>query len=162
MRSIRIITAVALASFAAACVYRAGTTDTKLAQGAEWTATFVPTTVSAIRGTVTFIRTDPVNQTRVMFDLKDGMANTVMPWHVHYGVCGKDTEIVGAPANYPPLVVDGSGGLRAVALLPVELTTKSTYVIHLHASPTEMKTVVACAILIPQRPAPQVASGATR
>lgn len=162
MRSIRIVTAVALASLTAGCVYRGGTTDTKLAQGAQWTATFVPTTVSAVRGTVTFIRTDPPTQTRVIFDLKDGTSNSVMPWHVHYGVCGNDKEIVGEPGNYPPLVIDGGGGLRAVALLPVELTTKSTYVLHLHASPTDMKTVIACAVLIPERAGARVATGATR
>lgn len=161
MRSTRIVTTVALASLAVGCVYRAGTTDTKLAQGAQWTATFVPTTVSAVRGTVTFIRTDPPTQTRVMFDLKDGTSNSVMPWHVHYGVCGKDTQIVGEPGNYPPLVIDNNGALRAVALLPVELTSKSTYVIHLHASPTDMKTVIACAVLVPERGAARVATGAT-
>ena len=161
MRNVRILTAVALASLAAGCVYRPGTPDNSLASGAQWVATVVPTTVSAIHGTVTFIRTEPVNQTRVIFALADGQANSVLPWHVHYGVCGNDQLIVGAPANYPPLIIDERGKLRAVALLPVELTTQSTYVVHLPASPTEMKTVVACAVLVPQATAPQVA-GATR
>ena len=150
MRNIRILTAVALASIAAGCVYRSGTPDNTLVPGAEWTATVVPTTVSAIHGTVTFIRTEPQNQTRVIFALSDGIANAVLPWHVHYGVCGNDKLIVGAPSNYPPLVIDQRGQLRAVALLPVELTTKSTYVVHLHESPTEMQNVIACAVLVPQ------------
>ena len=162
MRSIRFAVTVAVAGLMAGCVYRAGTPDTQLAQGAQWTVTLVPTTVSAMRGTVTFIRTDPVTQTRVIFDLKDGMSNAVMPWHVHYGVCGNDTDIVGTPGDYPPLMIDGSGRMRAVALLPVELTTKSTYVLHLHASPTDMQNVVACVVLIPQRAGPQVATGAAR
>jgi hypothetical protein len=150
MRNVRILTAVALASIAAGCAYRGGTPENNLVQGAQWTATVVQTTASAIHGTVTFVRTDPQNQTRVIFALRDGIANTVLPWHVHYGVCGNDHLIVGRPANYPPLVIDQSGQLRAVALLPVELTTQSTYVVHLHASPTEMHTVIACAPLVPQ------------
>lgn len=160
MRNFRILTAVALASIATGCVYRAGTPDTQLAPGAQWTATVVPTTVSAIRGTVTFIRTEPQNQTRVIFALSDGIANTVVPWHVHFGVCGNDQLIVGAPSNYPPLVIDQTGQLRAVALLPVELTTKSTYVVHLHASPTAMRTVIACAPLVAQGAEPRVANSA--
>ena len=161
MRTLRILTALSLASIAAGCVYRSGVPDNTLAQGAQWTATVVPTTVSAIHGTITFIRTEPQTQTRVIFALSDGMANAVLPWHVHYGVCGNDKLIVGAPANYPPLVIDQSGQLRAVALLPVELTTKSTYVVHLHQSPTDMKTVVACAVLVPQGGQSRVA-GTTR
>jgi hypothetical protein len=161
MRNFRILIAVALASIATGCVYRAGTPDTNLAPGAQWTATVVPTTLSAIHGTVTFVRTDPQTQTRVIFALSDGIANSVLPWHVHYGVCGNDQLIVGTPSNYPPLVIDQSGQLRAVALLPVELTTKSTYVVHLHASPTEMHTVVACAPLVPQGAESRVA-GTTR
>lgn len=158
MRNSRILTAVALASIAAGCAVRPGTPDSQLAPGAQWTATVVPTTVSAIHGTVTFIRTEPQTQTRVIFALSDGIANTVLPWHVHYGVCGNDQLIVGTPSNYPPLVIDQTGKLRAVALLPVELTTKSTYVVHLHASPTEMHTVIACAPLVPQGAESRVAN----
>jgi hypothetical protein len=161
MRNLRPFITLALASIAAGCAYRAGTPDTNLAPGAQWTATIVPTTVSAIHGTVTFVRTDPQNQTRVIFALSDGTANSVLPWHVHYGVCGNDKLIVGTPSNYPPLVIDQSGRLRAVALLPVELTPKSTYVVHLHASPTEVHTVIACAVLVPQGAESRVA-GTTR
>jgi len=150
MHSVRILTTVGLVGLAAGCAYRGGTPDNSLAPGAQWTATIVPTTVSAIHGTITFIRTDPQTQTRAIFALSDGTANSVLPWHVHYGVCGNDKLIVGAPANYPPLMIDASGQLRAVAQLPVELTTKATYVVHLHASATEVKKVIACAVLIPQ------------
>ena len=150
MTTTRVLAALALASIAAGCVYRPGTPDNTLAPGAQWTATLVPTTVSALHGTLTFVQTDPQSQTRVIFALSDGTANSVLPWHVHYGVCGDDDLIVGTPRNYPPLVIDASGKLRAVALLPVELTTKATYVVHVHASPTEMKTVIACAVLVPR------------
>lgn len=160
MRNVRILTAVVVASIATACAYRVGTPDSNLAPGAQWTATVVQTTASALHGTVTFVRTDPQNQTRVIFALRDGIANSVVPWHVHYGVCGNDKLIVGRPSNYPPLVIDQSGQLHAVALLPVELATKSTYVVHLHASPTDMHTVIACAPLVRQGAESRVAGTA--
>jgi hypothetical protein len=158
MRNFRILTAALVAIVVAGCAIRPGTPDSKLAPGAQWTATVVQTTASAIHGTVTFVRTEPQTQTRVIFALSDGIANSVLPWHVHYGVCGNDKVIVGQPANYPPLVIDQSGQVRAVALLPVELTTKSTYVVHLHASPTDMHTVIACAPLVPQGAESRVAN----
>lgn len=147
MRIIRLVTGAALA-VAAGCAIRPGTEDNSLAPGAEWTATIVPTTVSAIHGTITFVRTDPPNQTRVIFSLVDGTANAVRPWHVHFGVCGNDDIIVGKPSIYPPLVMSGSGSLNAVAQLPVELDPRTQYVVHLHDSPTAMKTVIACAPLV--------------
>ena len=149
MHNTRILAGIALATALAGCVIRPGTPDSSLAPGAEWTATLVPTTASAIRGTVTFVRTDPPNQTRVIFSLTDGTANAVRPWHVHFGVCGNDKMIVGMPANYPPLVMSSQGNVSAIAQLPVELVKGTNYVIHLHASPSDMKTVIACAPLMP-------------
>jgi hypothetical protein len=147
--SARLMIALALAGAVSACAIRPGTPDSSLAQGAEWTATIAPTTISAIHGTVKFVRTDPPSQTRVIFALSDGTANAVRPWHIHYGVCGNDQTIVGKPADYPPLVMSSQGNLSAIAQLPVELVKGTRYVVHLHASPGEMKTVIACAPLLP-------------
>lgn len=148
MRTIRFVTGAALAAIAAGCAIRPGTEDSSLAPGTEWTATIVPTTTSAIRGTITFVRTDPPSQTRVIFALVDGTANAVRPWHVHFGVCGNDNVIVGKPAVYPPLVMSGSGSVNAVAQIPIELSPRTQYVVHVHESPTDMKTVISCAPLV--------------
>lgn len=149
MHNTRLMTALALAGAVSACATRPGTPDNSLAPGAEWTATLVPTTKSAIHGTVKFVRTDPPTQTRVIFALNDGTANTVRPWHVHFGVCGNDKTIVGKPADYPPLVMSSQGNLSAIAQLPVELVKGTRYVVHIHASPSDMKTVIVCAPLMP-------------
>ena len=143
--AIAIATAVAVAG----CAMRPGTPESSLTPGAEWTATLVPTTASAIKGTVTFVRTDPPSQTRVIFSLTDGTARTVRPWHVHFGVCGNDKMIVGAPGNFPPLVMNSQGNLSANVQIPVELARGTNYVIHLHASPSDIRTVIACAPLMP-------------
>jgi hypothetical protein len=148
MHNTRLMATLAIAGTLAACASRPGTAASSLAPGAEWTATVVPTTTSAIHGTLKFVRTDPATQTRVIFALSDGTANAVRPWHIHFGVCGDDHTIVGRPANYPPLVMSSQGNLSAIAQVPVELVKGTRYVVHLHASPSEMKTVIACAPLV--------------
>lgn len=149
MHNTRLMAAIAMAGALSACAVRPGTPDNSLVPGAEWTATIVPTTRSAIHGTVKFVRTDPPTQTRVIVTLSDGTSNAVRPWHVHFGVCGNDQMIVGKPADYPPLVMSGQGSVTAIAQIPVELVNGTRYVVHLHASPSEMKTVIACAPLLP-------------
>jgi hypothetical protein len=158
MRALRLLTGMALAGSAVSCISRPGTLDHSLESGAQWTATIVPTSGSALHGTVTFVRTQPRSQTRTIFALNGGLANNVVPWHVHYGVCGNDRLIVGEPANYPPLVLGRNGSVNAVSNVPVELTDNATYVIHLHASPTDIHTVIACAALVPDRNAAIVAT----
>jgi hypothetical protein len=156
MHNTRLMTALALAGTLSACAMRPGTPASSLASGTEWTATIFPTTVSAIHGTLKFVRTDPAMQTRVIFALSDGTADAVRPWHIHYGVCGNDHTIVGKPGDYPPLVMSSQGNLSAIAQLPVELVKGTRYVVHLHASPSEMKTVIACAPLVLPQGGPAV------
>ena len=160
MRIIRLVTGIALAGVTAGCVARPGTLDRSLSPGAQWTATITPNATSTLNGTVTFVRTDPPNQVRAIFNLAGGQPNAVHPWHVHYGVCGNDQLIVGVPANYPPLVFGSTGNLTAVAQLPVELADGPKYVIHLHASPTDTRAVITCSALVPQRGVTVVAGAA--
>ena len=158
MRTIGLFTSIALVGAVVGCVTRPGTLDRSLAPGAQWTATLAPGSGAAIHGTVTFVRTDPPTQTRAIFSLAGGPPNAAVPWHIHYGACGNDKLIVGSPASYPPLILGSNGALSAVAQLPVELVDGTKYVIHLHASPMEMQTVIACTALVPDRGATTVAA----
>lgn len=151
MRTSRVLVGVALAVSAIACVSRPGTLDFALAPGAQWTVAIPATSTNTLHGSVTFVRTEPRTQTRAIFALYGGTPNAVLPWHVHYGVCGDDQLIVGRPSNYPPLVLGGNGNLMATAQLPVELVDRTNYVIHIHASAVEMQTVIACGALVPER-----------
>lgn len=151
MRSSRVLVGVALAMSATACVSRPGVLDFALAPGAQWTVTIPATSTNSLHGTVTFVRTEPRTQTRAIFSLYGGTPNAVLPWHVHYGVCGDDQLIVGRAANYPPLVLSSNGNLTAAAQLPVELAERTNYVIHIHASAVDMKNVIACGALVPER-----------
>lgn len=149
MRTVRFIAPFLVAGFVAACIARPGTLERSLAPGAEWTVTVLPTANSNLHGTITFVRTEPANQTRAVFALAGGPANAVLPWHVHYGVCSNDHRIVGKPSNYPPLVLGSTGNLTAAAQLPIELADRVNYVIHVHASAVDMKNVLACGALVP-------------
>ena len=150
MRTSRVFVG-ALVTSAIACVSRPGTLDFALAPGAQWTVTIPAMSPNTLHGTVTFVRTEPRAETRAIFALYGGTPNAVLPWHVHYGVCGDDQLIVGRPANYPPLVLGSTGNLTAAAQLPVELVDRTSYVIHIHASAVDMKNVIACGALVPER-----------
>lgn len=151
MRTTRFFLALAGLAGITACIARPGTLEKKLSPGAQWTVTIAPTATSTLRGTIVFVRTDPPTQTRAVFSLSGGRPNMVLPWHVHYGVCGDDQVIVGRPENFPPLMLGTNGGLSAVAQLPFELADGVDYVVHIHASPVDMKTVIACSPLVPER-----------
>ena len=151
MRSSRVLVGVALAMSATGCVSRPGTLDFALAPGAQWTVTIPATSTNTLHGTVTFVRTEPRTQTRAIFSLYGGTPNAILPWHVHYGVCGNDQLIVGRPSNYPPLVLSSNGNLTAAAQLPIELVERTSYVVHIHASAIDMKNTAACGALVPER-----------
>jgi len=151
MRTSRVLVGAALAMSAAACVSRPGVLDFALAPGAQWTVAIPATSTNSLHGTVTFVRTEPRSETRAIFSLYGGTPNAVLPWHVHYGVCGDDQLIVGRASNYPPLVLSSNGNLAAAAQLPVELVDRTSYVIHIHASAVDMKNVIACGALVPER-----------
>ena len=150
MRTSRVLVGVALSLGATACVSRPGTLDFALAPGAQWTVTIPATSTNTLHGTVTFVRTEPRTQTRAIFSLYGGTPNAVLPWHVHYGVCGDDQLIVGSASNYPPLVLSSNGNLAAAAQLPVELVERTKYVVHIHASAVDMANVIACGALVPE------------
>ena len=160
MRLFRHVTFVALTMVVGACVIRPGVMDYALPQGAQWTAKLTPTDGGTLHGTITFVRTSPETSTRAIFNLSDGTGGAVHPWHIHYGVCGDDHRIVGNPAKYPPIALGSTGSLTASAQLPVQLLDNEKYVVHIHASAMDMRTI-ACGALVPDRAVATVA-GTTR
>lgn len=150
MRLLRYVSLAAVVPVAVACVVRPGVPDYALAPGAQWTATMQPTNGGTLHGTVTFVRTSSEPSTRVIFNLSDGVGGSVHPWHVHYGVCGDDHLIVGDPGKYPPLILGSTGSLTGAAQLPVRLLDNERYVVHIHASPMDMRTI-ACGALVTDR-----------
>ena len=150
MRLSRYVALVGLTGLAGACVLRPGMLDSSLPRGNQWTAILTPTNGGTVRGSVIFVRTSPETWTRAIFNLTDGTGGAVHPWHIHYGVCGDDHRIVSNPSKYPPLILGSTGSLSASAQLPVRLLDDEKYVVHIHASAMDMRTI-ACGPLVPDR-----------
>ena len=74
------------------------------------------------------------------------------PWHVHRGQCGSDQGIFGAADAYPILKVGGDGKAHAEAKLEIPAPVQGQYFINVHASKTNMATIVACGNLAPPAP----------
>jgi hypothetical protein len=77
-----------------------------------------------------------------------GRSGGVHPWHIHEGKCGDNGPIVGPASAYPPLRVGADGRAAAMAHLDgVELNEAKNYYVNVHASPTNLGTIVACGAL---------------
>lgn len=72
----------------------------------------------------------------------------VHPWHIHAGRCGSGGPIVGDPAAYPALRPGTDGNGTASATVNVPLTMGQDYYVNIHASPSELGTIVACGQLM--------------
>lgn len=68
-----------------------------------------------------------------------------LPWHIHEGTCATaNAPVVGNAASYPALVVGADGRASATAHVTVGLNEAKNYIINVHASPTNLATIVAC------------------
>jgi len=125
---------------------RTGRTDVDVQKPGEpeaWKGTITAVGTSGINGTVT--GTTAHDSTHVTVNITGGTPGTTLPWHVHDGKCS-DTgaPIVGDVSAYPPLVVGSDGTATATAHLSVKLNEARNYTINVHASPTNLGTIVAC------------------
>ena len=66
------------------------------------------------------------------------------PWHIHRGTCGSGGPIVGDAGAYPALRPGADGNASATANLMVGLDPAQDYYVNVHASPSDLGTIVAC------------------
>lgn len=112
--------------------------------GMTMTAQLASQTGSSISGTAKVTNTDAPNTAfRATASIRGGTPNAAYPWHVHAGHCGDNGPVVGPARDYPPLQADADGNATADALVGIVLPTGPLYV-NIHASPTQMGTIVAC------------------
>ena len=106
--------------------------------------------VADIRGQG-WMAADPkdANQTRAHVDISNAVPGAVHAWHVHRGQCGSDQGIFGPADAYKPLKVEGNGKASETAVLQVPLPKTGDYFVNVHASPKNLKTIVACGNLAP-------------
>ena len=91
---------------------------------------------------------DP-GQTQAQVDISNAVPGAKHPWHVHRGQCGSDQGIFGPTDAYKPLKVDNDGKASATAVLSVPLPRTGNYFVNVHASASNMKSIVACGNLAP-------------
>ncbi len=91
---------------------------------------------------------DP-GQTQAHVDVSNAVPGAKHPWHVHRGQCGSDQGIFGPADAYKPLKVESDGKASATAALSVPLPKTGDYFVNVHASASNMKTIVACGNLAP-------------
>jgi hypothetical protein len=134
----------------AGCVFAAGcdTTTTPPAQR-QWQATLAgQASFPGVSGAAT------VNSTASGFTatatINGATAAAVHPWHVHVGTCATDGPIFGPAEAYAPLAVGANGSATQTATVNTPLQVGQQYFVNVHASPTDLATIVACGDLVLQ------------
>lgn len=112
-----------------------------VAQG--WKGTLAAVGASGVTGTAS--GTTANDMSNVTVNISGAKAGDTLPWHVHDGTCAQaGAPIVGDAAAYPALVVGANGTATASATINVKLNEAKNYIINIHASPTNLATIVAC------------------
>lgn len=115
-------------------------------QRESWSATLAAVGGSGVSGTATATEMD--DATHATVSITGARGGGVHPWHIHEGSCGdSNPPIVGPASAYPPLNAGSGGTARAEAHVPVELNEARRYIVNVHASPTNLGTIIACGAL---------------
>jgi hypothetical protein len=108
-----------------------------------WKGTLNAVGGSGVTGTAT--GTTANDMSNVVVNISGAKAGATHPWHVHEGKCSDASAPIAGPASaYPPLVVGADGRATAEAHLSFKLNEAKDYIINVHASPTNLATIVAC------------------
>ena len=118
-----------------------------------WRATLVPPeppsapaaapATPAVGGVAT-IRSAGKQRTLADVHIANAKPGSVHPWHVHKGTCGNDQGIVGPADAYTPLEVGADGESEVTVTLPYPTPTSGEYMVNVHQSGSDLKTIVAC------------------
>ena len=111
-------------------------------KGEDWNGSLSARGGSAITGSFRAYVLE--GKTQVTVNLANAMAGQRLPWHVHEGTCDRDMGIVGGASSYPVITVANDGTASSTTVLNVGLDEAKDYIINVHASPTNLQTIVAC------------------
>ena len=136
------------------CSGRAASINTDaLGVGDRWNATL--TTPSGLLGAIQvsgsawMAADDDQSRTRASATVANATPGGEHPWHVHVGRCGSNGAIVGETSSYRPLKVGGNGRAEATAELDMPLPRSGEFHVNVHASATNLGTIIACGNLAP-------------
>ncbi|HEV2735879.1 MAG TPA: hypothetical protein VGV85_13620 [Longimicrobiaceae bacterium] len=152
----RALTLVCAAAALAACTPRintdpdTGRVDVDMQpvtqRGEVWNARIAGTgSAAALTGTAT--ATAREGHIVATMNLSGAQAGGVHPWAIHEGTCAAGGAMVGAAGTYPVLQVGSNGQATATAHVMAQLNEARDYHVRVHASQTDMATVVACGAL---------------
>lgn len=133
---------------------RAASIDTNaLGVGDRWNATLATPTqlIGALQvtGNGWMAADDDPAQTRAGASVENATPGGEHPWHVHVGRCGSNGAILGDASSYRPLKVGGNGRAEATAKLNLPLPRSGEFYVNIHASATNLGTIIACGNLAP-------------
>jgi hypothetical protein len=111
-------------------------------RGEDWNGSLTPQTGYAVTGSFRAIYFE--GRTDVTINIANASPGQTLPWHIHEGSCGNDRGIIGGASNYPPLVVGSNGTATGRANVMALLDEAKDYFVNVHASPTNLGTIVAC------------------
>jgi hypothetical protein len=118
----------------------------------EWTGNlFTPSELAGamqVRGTARWTRSGD-NASTAEVRISNATPGGVHPWHVQQGQCGQNGAIVGDTAAYGPLKVGNDGNASGTAKLNTPVPDSGTYHVNVHASPTNLATIISCGNLAP-------------
>ena len=155
MRLAHALPALVLAAAACAPTYTTGgssgetpapstSTAGDMAGMTHYSANLAAMNGSTVHGTAMVHSMTPGQQT-VELQVSGATAGATYPWHIHSGSCADGmTPVVGSPALYTALGTSGDGTASLTATIPVTLDPTQRYHVNIHASPTNMGTIVAC------------------
>jgi hypothetical protein len=110
--------------------------------GEVWSGNLSPRGGSAITGN--FKANSGEGKTTVAVNIANAMAGQRLPWHVHEGKCDNDMGIIGGASSYPIITVGNDGRASSNVVLSLQLDEAKDYFVNVHASPTNLQTIVAC------------------
>jgi hypothetical protein len=143
---------IATACLATACVHVTtdpvtGRRDIDVEQpgkkGEDWTASLTGQgATTGVTGTLTAAVLS--GTTTATLNVNGATPGASHPWHIHHGTCATGGGIVGEPGGYPPLVIGDQGSGTASVQLQLQLNEAQRYHVNVHASASDMATIVAC------------------
>lgn len=157
MRTHRIVAALALVAITACNPFkREPAVEIESGQidaATRWNATLAtPSTlqgVAQVRGRAWLGRKSGGDDVIAHVEISNATPGASHPWHVHRGQCGNDLGIVGDASDYRPLEVNNDGQASRETNLDMSLPRGGEYFVNVHASSSNLSTIVACGNLAP-------------
>lgn len=103
---------------------------------------------SALSGQAAVIQGADAQAFSVTASIRNDIAGSVRPWHVHFGTCGSGGAIVGADTAYPRFIIGADGTAAVTVRVALALDPAEPYHVNVHLADAELETIIACGDLI--------------